>query len=185
MRVGVAIGNKRHSIQEEATLFSKIDDASRKDELIKPLKFLDNRLRDLAVSVASGTPMINCDIGLGQRIPLSQMGEGMAHFFSVISEIVHTANGVVLIDEIDNGLHYSVMVDVWKAIAQAAEKSDTQIFATTHSFECIRAAHQAFSERYVYDLRLHRLERVKDEIRAITYDQEMLEAALMTDLEVR
>lgn len=130
-------------------------------------------------------PMINCDIGIGQRIPLPQMGEGMVHFFSVISEIVYAAGGVVLIDEVETGLHYSTMVQVWKAIAEAAQNSNTQIFATTHSFECISAAHKAFAERDKYDLRLHRLDRVNEEIKAFTYDKEMLEAALLTDLEVR
>lgn len=51
---------------------------------------------------------------------------------------------------IENGLHYSTMVEVWKAIAEAARRAETQIFATTHSWECIKAAHEAFTADDTY-----------------------------------
>ncbi len=62
-----------------------------------------------------------------------------------------------------------------------------QLIATTHSEECVRSAHEAFSSDELYDFRLHRLERVKDsdKIRAVTYDQETLDIALAKGLEVR
>jgi len=66
-----------------------------------------------------------------------------------------------------------------------ARQFHTQVFATTHSLECIVAAHKAFTESGVYDFRLHRLDRVKETIRAVTYDQETLAAAIETGLEVR
>lgn len=183
--VGIIVSSRTRPNAEDAQLFSRVDDLGLKKELLMPLKVIEPRLLDMTVSVSTGIPMINCDIGMGQKIPLSQMGEGMVHFFSMISEIIYKSGGVVLVDEIDSGLHYSVMVDVWKAIASATDDSKTQIFATTHSFECISAAHKAFSENGRYDFRLHRLDRINDEIKAITYDREMLEAALLTDLEVR
>ena len=60
-----------------------------------------------------------------------------------------------------------------------------QVFATTHSLECIVAAHRAFSDSEHEDFRLHRLERVNEAIHAVTYDRETLEAAIETGLEVR
>jgi len=62
---------------------------------------------------------------------------------------------------------------------------NVQVFATTHSLECIMAAHRAFSGGNTYDFRLHRLEDVDGKIRAVTYDRESLEAAIDMGLEVR
>jgi AAA15 family ATPase/GTPase len=92
---------------------------------------------------------------------------------------------IVLIDEIENGLHYSLLEEVWLGIAEVAEKEDLQIFATTHSWECIQAAHKVFKERSSDDFALHRLQKVKGEIQVVTHDQNMIEVASETDLEIR
>ncbi len=79
----------------------------------------------------------------------------------------------------------SFLTDVWKAIGDAARRAEVQIFATTHSLECIRAAHKAFETSDKYDFRYHRLERGNDEIRAVTYDQERLATSDEMNLEMR
>ncbi len=56
----------------------------------------------------------------------------------------HCHANVVLIDEIENGIHHTVMRDLWEVIVKHSRESNTQIFATTHSYECIEAAHRAF-----------------------------------------
>jgi AAA15 family ATPase/GTPase len=105
--------------------------------------------------------------------------------FAILLAIANARGGVVLIDEIDTGLHHSVIQKVFEAIGLAAREADVQVFATTHSYECIMAAHRAFSENGSYDLRLHRLDRAGDRIRVVTYDQESLEASLDLSGEVR
>jgi hypothetical protein len=183
--IRVLIGNDPRPPQEDVQWFSKLDDVGRQDELVNTLQLIEPRLKQLAVSVADGIPMIYGDIGIGRRVPMSQMGEGMVRLLSLILEITNASGGSVLIDEIETGFHYSVMNSVWMTIAAAAHRSNTQIFATTHSFECIRAAHESFLLREEYDFRLHRLDRIKGETRSVTYDSEMLAAAMASDFEVR
>jgi AAA15 family ATPase/GTPase len=113
------------------------------------------------------------------------MGDGLGRLTSLLLTIANAPGGVVLVDEIENGLHHSILGKVWRAIGDAARRFDTQVFATTHSYDCIRAAHQAFEASESYDFRLHRLERIGDMIRAVTYDQAVLAAALKAELEVR
>lgn len=129
--------------------------------------------------------MIYGDIGLDQMLPLPLMGGGMGRLTSLLLTIANAPHGVALIDEIENGLHYSILNKVWQAIGEAARRFDTQVFATTHSWECIRAAHQAFAASEAYDFRLHRLDCIDDEISVVTYDREMLETSIATGLEVR
>ncbi len=104
---------------------------------------------------------------------------------SVLLAITNANGGVVLIDEVENGLHHSVLVDVWKAIAVAARHNNVQVFATTHSYECIAAAHDAFADNEPYDLRLFRLDRRDETISLAKYDREIVETALDMNMEVR
>jgi hypothetical protein len=170
---------------EDAERFGKLEILGQQDALLKALQVIEARLRRLAVVVAGGVPMIHGDIGLGRLVPLPVMGEGTARLASLVLAIGNAPNGVVLVDEIENGLHHSILPKVWRAIGEVARQFNTQVFATTHSLECIVAAHRAFSESERYDFRLHRLERINKTIHAVTYDQETLEAAIETGLEVR
>ena len=165
--------------------FSKLEELGQESSVVEILRSLEPRLRRLTVLAKGTSPTVYGDIGASRLIPLPLLGEGMTRVFALVLAISVSPNGVVLKDEFENGLHYSVLRLVWKAIAEAARHWDTQIFATTHSFECIRAAHDAMEEAGVYDFRLHRLDRIDGEIRAVSYDREMLTTALVTDLEVR
>lgn len=175
----------RIPIAEEASRFGKLELIGQQDLLLKALQVIEPRLRRLAVVVVGGVPVIHGDIGLGRLMPLPLMGDGLARLASLVLAVANAPKGVVLVDEIENGLHHSVLQKVWRAIGETARAFGTQVFATTHSFECIVAAHRAFSESGSYDFRLHRLERVDESIRVVTYDQETVEAAIEMDLEVR
>jgi AAA15 family ATPase/GTPase len=113
------------------------------------------------------------------------LGEGFNRVASVLLLMAYCQDGILLIDEIENGIHYSVMGQVWKAIGDAAQEFNVQVFATTHSWECIRAAHQIFVTSSNYDFRLLRLDRPNSVVTARTYDREMIEASLDTGLEMR
>jgi AAA15 family ATPase/GTPase len=93
----------------------------------------------------------------------------------------------VMVDEIDNGLHHTTLVGIWRAVGEAARTSNTQIFATTHSWECIRAAEEAFSVGdETPDFRYMRLDRAENgDIRAATYVEDFLDTAIATGLEMR
>jgi len=175
----------RNPVAEDAERFGKMEVVGQQDVLSKVLQVIEPRLRRLAVVVAGGMPVIHGDIGLGRLVPLPVMGEGMARLASLVLSMGSAPNGVVLLDEIENGLHHSILHKVWQAIGEVARQFNVQVFAATHSLECIMAAHKAFQESEIYDFRLHRLERVNDTIRDVSYDRESLDAAIEAGLEVR
>lgn len=72
-------------------------------------------------------------------IPIGSLGDGMWRILSMAIAITQCKGGVFLIDEIDTGLHHSVMSDMWRLISNAARQLDVQVFATTHSLDCIRS----------------------------------------------
>jgi predicted ATPase len=99
--------------------------------------------------------------------------------------IANAKGGIVLIDEVENGFHHQILADVWRSIADAARNFDVQVFATTHSWECVVSANEAFSSAIPYDFALHRVERVHGKTECVTYDREAFEGALKAGLEVR
>ena len=94
-------------------------------------------------------------------------------------------NGTVLIDEIENGFYHTIHAKIWKNLAMLARKYNVQIIATTHSYECIEAAHKSFTSDEKYDFILHRLDRAGERIEDVTYDKETLEAAIKSNMEIR
>ncbi len=178
-------GNKSRGLQNAATKYTRLESEREPSELLETLRIIEPRLKRVRVGVVAGTPMLRGDIGIGRMVPLSLLGDGLGSLTNTLLAIADAPDGVVLIDEIENGFHHSVLSRVWASIDEAARRYNTQVFATTHSFECIEAAHEAFREDREYAFRLHRLERIADETHVITYDQETLAAAIRTNLEVR
>ncbi len=72
------------------------------------------------------------------RLPIGTYGDGMQRLLAISLALVSTENGCLLIDEIDTGLHWTVMEDMWRLVVEAARRYDVQVFATTHSYDCIR-----------------------------------------------
>jgi len=177
----------RYDARADAERFGRMELIGQQDMVRDALRVMEPRLQRLAAVPLAGSVVIHGDIGLGRLVPLPVMGDGMARVFSHLVGIGYAPKGVVLVDEIDNGLHSSVLPRFWRTIAEFARQFDVQVFATTHSFECIEAAHRAFDEElgFEYDFRLHRLDWVNGNIVAKTYDRDALRASLDMGLEVR
>ena len=106
---------------------------------------LEPRLISLsAVPNRTGTSLIYADTGIGRMAPIALMGEGVKRLLTIALAFLHARGTAILIDEIENGLHYSNLAEVWKWLIYLSQQFNVQIFATTHSYECIRAAHTAF-----------------------------------------
>lgn len=185
---GYLLSARRSPSQEEvANLFGRLVKSKRVQnlDLVSILKLVEPRLLQLDVIPSAGSSMIYGDIGLDQMLPISLMGDGMERVIGIVLRIANASGGIVLIDEVENGIHHSILSNFWQVIGRAARDFDTQVIATTHSYECIRKAHQAFSQSDNYDFLLHRLDRIDNRVESVTYDQEALEAAIKAEFEVR
>ena len=175
----VARGGDVHG---DAMRLGELRRQKRGDLLLKALRIVEPRLAAIEDNSASGQPMIWGDVGFKELVPLPVMGEGMTRIARIVLAVSATPKGAVLIDEIENGFHHSVLKDVWQVVEEAAHQFGTQVFATTHSLECARAAHQGLSPDV---FRLHRLEVDGEENRCVTYGAEAMVGAMDHDLEVR
>jgi AAA15 family ATPase/GTPase len=173
--------------KDDAILFGKIDrsDFGQIEDIVKILQIVDPRIKRLSVIPNANEVMIHGDIGLRNSLPIPLMGEGMGKLSSLLIRFANAKNGVVLIDEIENGFHYSILKDIWKVIFEASKKFNVQIFATTHSYECIEAANKVLLENNLYDFTLHRLVRMDNKILHKSLDRQKLAMAMESNLEVR
>lgn len=170
------------NVNEDAVALGQLRMQKRGELILDALRVVEPELESIEDNSSSGAPMICVDIGLPELAPLPVMGAGMTHVARIVLAAATATGGVVLVDEIENGLHHSVLPDVWRMIAKAAEQFKVQVFATTHSFECVEAAHEALGPK---GFRLHRLEVVDDTTRCVTYDADAVDGAIRHNMEVR
>ncbi len=160
--------------------------AGGEERLETLLRKIEPDLKSVRSIKPHGASLIYVDLkGLKEKIPAIHLGQGFIRLLSIYSKLIASGAQVLLIDEVENGLHHSILIDIWRGLSNLAEAENVQIFATTHSYECIVAAHKAFAETPAYDFALHRLDEVKGEIKVTTYDKESLETSFGSHWEVR
>jgi ABC-type transport system involved in cytochrome c biogenesis ATPase subunit len=174
---------RAHSAGIDALRFKHVALAKQTPDIVEAMNTVEPRLRDLRS--VPGSAAIYGEVGLPRLMPLPDMGDGMQRLLSFTLALWTSRGGVVLIDEVESGLHHSVLNQVWRLVGEAARRFDVQVFATTHSWECIVAAHQAFRETSPDDLRVHRIEHLNGKVRDVVYGDEDLEAAFEIGAEVR
>lgn len=121
---------------QEALRFSEIYREGLENEVLEALKIIDNRILSITpLAISEKESVIHVDIGIGKKIPLYYMGDSIVRLLEYVLAILNTQNGVVLIDEIENGLHHSKQKSIWKFLFSIARKYAVQLFATTHNKE--------------------------------------------------
>ncbi len=171
--------------EEDAVCYGKLQVAGAEYDLLRALRTVEPRLKAVASVAGPGGTLLYGDVGSSGMMPLARMGGGLARLSSILLRIASAQRGVVLIDEIENGFYHGRLDTVWEAIVEAAVIFDAQLFATSHSLECIRAAYQASKGRKQPVLQFHRLERTNGSIHCVSYEDDELLTALKRELEVR
>jgi predicted ATPase len=174
---------------EDADRVNDVSILNREDELAGYLRIVDPQICKLRYLKQSGHkyPYVYVDIfGKGKElIPATQLGQGIARMLELFSSLMIRGTQILLIDEFENGLQHDALVPIWSALGKFAREHDIQIFVTTHSYECIAAAHKAFSENKE-DFAVIKLCPDMDKcIAAVVLDSEAVGAALKTELEIR
>ncbi len=162
-----------------------LDNEEKIEALVREIDGRVKRVRSLA-DPQTNKPVLHVGLNSSEVFPATQLGQGFNRLLRIYSALFAAEAGVFLIDEIETGLHHSVLPTIWKGLAAVARQEDVQIFATTHSREAILAAHRVFSAEPEYDFAYHRLERdAKGDVQVVTYDQEALAGADEANFEVR
>ncbi len=153
-------------------------------QIVEVLASIDSSITALSLGI-DGTVLV--DIGYDRLIPLGAMGNGFIKVLAIIIAIKNFNNGIILIDEIENGLHHSSQLTLWKAILEASERFNVQIFATTHSIENLSAVKSAYEENKHnnQELKVYRIEKKPKNFFVVDYKFENLVVAIENSWEMR
>ena len=157
--------------------------ANKQETLVlKTLREIDSHIQ--GITLVGQQLMV--DIGRECRYPINLMGDGMRKLVALLANLYVRKGGVILIDEIDNGFHYSVMPILWKSIIDAAITNDIQIFATTHNMDSLKGLNRASKDMSFSDLSLYKLIGKQEGIlAAIRYNTEQFSFTIEQELELR
>lgn len=174
----------RGAADDPAEQFTELVQSGHEETLVRALRLIDARIVGAGLLLYEGETMVHADVGSKRKMPLGLLGDGAARMCTIAMSIGSAAGGLAAIDELDTGIYYAALPDAWKLVGAAAREFGTQVFATTHSYECMTAAYEAFAD-HPEDFSMHRLERVNGEIVCKSFGHRLLGNALQMGLEVR
>jgi hypothetical protein len=119
-----------------------------------------------------------------ERIPIGSMGDGLKRLLALTVNLVNSAGGYLFVDEIDTGLHYSVLAPMWRLLIETARRLNVQVFASSHSLDCIQAlAHTFEQDRSIAEsISVHRVHGTKA---ATRYSADEIAVAVRQEMEIR
>jgi energy-coupling factor transporter ATP-binding protein EcfA2 len=157
------------------------------DLVLRALRFLDpaiERIAAIPTRFRNRGGFILRRQGDDQPVPIGSMGDGIWRMLSLAIALAHCRGGTLLVDEIDTGLHYTVMSKMWRLVHDAAREFGVQVFATTHSFDCIYSLAQVCeNEEDRQAVTIHRIDAAKAQ--SVRYDEDEIAAAAEHQIEVR
>lgn len=108
--------------------------------VLKALKIIEPHITNFNITRNANNQIIpKITIDNNSPIPLYSMGDGVCHILNIVLALLNSKDGMLLLDEVDSGLHYTKHQELWRIILELSQKLNVQIFASTHSSECLRA----------------------------------------------
>lgn len=173
-------------------MWDKVITESREAEVIKAMKILEPELANIfflsgekAFRFGRTGILVSYEDVKRKRVPLGSFGEGMRRLLALSLSLNRSQGGILLVDEIDTGLHYSILGDMWLLLVSAAKQYDIQVFATTHSLDCIRGLAWLCENHHelANEVSVQKIDRCSEE--AVALDSKKIQIAIEQDLEVR
>ncbi|MDE7418908.1 MAG: AAA family ATPase [Muribaculaceae bacterium] len=179
----IPAANYQGSLNDE---FARIVANKQESYILSALREIDPNIKDIQLV---GDEIL-VDIGAEQRLPINMTGDGLRKLLMIIISIFRCKNGIILIDEIDNGLHFSAMKVLWKAILIATRENNVQLFATTHNIDSLKGlsyilGNEDFSS-YREEISAYKLIRGNNGVvSALKYDYQSFRYSINQELEMR
>jgi predicted ATPase len=187
------VATESMTVQELLQQWNNIVLTPDEERVTQALRYLDGTIQRIAATQTQafyGAPQTRGGFmvktsGFEDRIPIGSFGDGIWRMLSLAVAISRAKDNILLVDEIDTGLHYTVMTDMWKLIDNAAKAFNVQVFATTHSYDCVHSL--ATICREVEDsesaITIHRVEAEHQQ--SIRFTEKQIKIAAEREIEIR
>ncbi|MBD2386276.1 AAA family ATPase [Cylindrospermum sp. FACHB-282] len=186
------IASSSLKIGEMIELFGQVVLTPDETLIEQALNKIDSKIKRIA-PVSSQKLMYSSDsrggflvlLSDGKRVPIGSMGDGIWRILGLALAIVSAKDGYLFVDEIDTGLHFTAMSNMWKMIWDTAKRLNVQVFATTHNNDCWQSLADIAKQEDVSDdgIRIHRIEKGKE--KSIVFTENQIAIAVERELEIR
>ena len=170
------------------TLFDNIALTDKEQYVVEALKMIEPLTERIAfVKESPGGRIAVIKLSDSQQVlPVQSMGDGINRILTIILALVNADNGYLLIDEFENGLHYSVQEKLWTILFELSRKLNIQVFVTTHSEDCMKGFEHALNNSdNSSGGKLIRLDNENGTIKQVEFDAKELKIAADQDIEIR
>jgi len=165
------------------SLYDHIKENRKRDELNQYINEFDSNI--LEFEIIKNLPKVFLD-SRQQFEDIAELGHGLKRYVAIISALLVSQDSCLFLDEIENGIHYTQLDRLWQIILTLAEELNCQVFATTHSKECLESFYKVSKKMAYKNVSYAKLTRLKNgQISASVYDFELLENSLEQNHEVR
>jgi hypothetical protein len=169
-------------------LWDKIALSDREKDVVEALRIIDPEISAVSMVGGEGPRETRRAIvraaGIPRPVPLRSFGDGLNRLFGIVLSLVNAKDGLLLIDEFENGMHHTVQADAWRAVFRLARRLDVQVLATSHSWDSIEAFQKVASEDPEEGV-LIRLSRKGEDIIPTLFREDELAIATRDRIEVR
>ena len=170
--------------RELSAWWDKIALTPQRHTVTKILKIIEPRLQEVDFLRQQDNVKVLLE-GMDTPVFMGSLGDGMQHLLVIAIALANSQGGILLLDEVESGLHYSVLIDFWRFLFQATRELDVQVIATTHSWDCIAAFSQVWTEVEETEGQFCRLGRVDEQILTEFYPPDELAFAVEQGIEIR
>ncbi len=172
--------------QYDSNVIGEVIVNKKKDELLRYLRVINPHVKEIAVS----RDKTYLDIGFKKMMPLNMFGSGMIRAAMMLSISILRAEQLLLVDELENGLHYQAILPLLKTLLKFSSEQHLQIFVTTHSLEILKGLKDVLSlpefSDYTQTTNCYTLQRDKSGlVRSYQYDYSQLEHGIEHGIEIR
>ena len=164
--------------------YAKIVVQKGNQAIVKVLQSIEPRIN--TIQLVGSEVMV--DIGLPQLLPINMLGDGIRKIFSILVTIAYCKDGILLVDEVDNGFHFSAMKTLWQAILMMTCENNVQLFITSHNIDSVKGLIEAYKENpeeqanlTVYKL----IKKADDTIASLPYDYKNIQYMIKQEIELR
>ena len=174
------IDNFGWSNDEIISAYSSVQKNDKETYLNQVINKFDSRIESFKVINSKPQCKVN-----GEYIEITEFGDGLRHLISIVSAVFASADGYLFIDEIDNGIHYTQLDEIWKIIFEVSKELNCQVFATTHSKEMIESFTRTAIKLEDKEVSYIEFGLKDNEIKTLVYDYDTLVDEIEQNHEIR
>jgi len=170
---------------ENPELLSRLEKNDEQDKVLPILQMLEPNIQRLQLLKDGQQDVVYADFGNKRKLPVNLLGAGFCRCLTIALILATGDKEILFIDEIENGIHHSLLSEFWQFLIKASDMYNCQIIATTHSYEMIQAFSETAKKDHFEDIAYIRLAKKDRGIYAYQFNSDEITDALASEMEVR